>query len=112
MAEDSLQRPTIRAGGTHMVRVDLRNDLDEDDTISSASVAEASTSDLTLGSARVTTEETTILGLIVPTARAIEFTVAGHLAATGTYRLTITFSTVGGVVNKVCKEDFVFDVVA
>ena len=111
MAEDSAQRPELREGGTAVCMIDLRNDLDEGDTISAASVAEVTTTDLTFGTVAVTTEEETIEHEVVPARQAIRFTVAGHVQSTGSYRLKVTFSTAGGVIDKVPVEDFVFDVV-
>ena len=112
MAFDSNQRPTVRVGGTHMIRIDLRNDLDENDEVTAGAVTELATSDLTITNAIPSTEETLIANDHVPARKAIEVTFSGHLLATGTYRLKVVFSTSGGVIDKAPKEDFVFDVVA
>ena len=107
---DSHDRPTVREGGTLRARIDLRNDLDEGDVISTVSIAELVSTDLTITAVAATIIEKTIAGRFVPAGRGIEFFVSGHVAATGSYRLRVTFSTAGGITGKAPKEDFVFDV--
>ena len=111
IGEDSIQRPTIRQGGTHRVRINLSPDLDEDDTISVISVEELLTADLTFSAPAVTRVRRTIAGELVLARKAVEFFLSGHRTATGTYRIRVTFSTVGGITDKVPKDDFVFDVI-
>ena len=103
-------RPTVRVGGTLRVRVDLRKDLDEGDTVASVSVADITTTDLTFTGVGATTAVRVMAGRFVPAGRGVEFFVSGH--AVGTYRLKITFNTSAGILNKSPKEDFVFDVIA
>ena len=111
MAIDSRQRGTLRVGGTRLCRIDLRKDLDEGDTVASATVEELSTTDLTFG-AVVVSAEVVILKQTVPLGKAIEFTVRGHIVANTPYRMKVKMTTSGGQTDVVPKEDFVFDVVA
>ena len=111
MAIDSRQRGTLRVGGKRLCRIDLRKDLDEGDTVSSATVEELTTTDLTFGDVSVSAE-VIILRQTVPIGQAIEFTVSGHLVANTPYRMKVTMTTSGGQTDIVPKEDFIFDVIA
>lgn len=110
MAVDSNERPKVRQGGTHPIKIDLTRDVDEGDTVSSASITELDTTDLTIGTVTVGSSTTTILDRTVQASLWITATMSGHLSATGVYRLKTVFSTDGGVIDKASVEDYVFDV--
>lgn len=80
------------AGATDMISVDLSNNLDTGETLSSASV---SADDLTLGPASVNASVITIGGNSVPVGQALQFTCAGGTAGND-YTITVTYSTSAG----------------
>lgn len=74
-------------------------------------VAEVTTTDLTLANKAVSSGALMILGKSVATGRAIVCKVSGGTAGT-TYRIRVTCGTTGGTVAQTIERDFRFQVVA
>ena len=101
------QRHTLSVGATRLCRVNCTDDLDSGVSLTgSPTVAEVTTSDLTLANKIVNTATYTddVTGNTVAIGKGIQFTVSGGSAGT-TYRVRITCSTDGSP-----AETLVFDV--
>lgn len=74
-------------------------------------IAEVTTTDLTLANKAVSGGALTILGESVSTGRALVCKVSGGTAG-NTYRIRCTCSTTGGTVTQTIERDFLLEVVA
>ena len=89
------QRHTLSVGATRLVRINATSDLDDGASFTGTpTVAEVTTSDLTLANNIVNTATYTdaITGNTVAIGKGIQFTAAGGTADT-TYRVRVTCST-------------------
>ncbi len=87
------QRLCMTDAETRAVKVSFADDLDSGELLTGTpTVAEITTSDLTLANKAVSTGSLTILGKTVATGAAVQFTVTGGTAGT-TYEVKITCGT-------------------
>ena len=95
MPHTLVQRHTLSVGATRVVRINCTSDLDSGESLTGTpTVAEVTSSDLTLGSKSVNTATYTdaATGVLVAIGKGIIFTAAGGTAGT-TYRVRITCGT-------------------
>jgi hypothetical protein len=94
MAKTLDQVPVISQGDTEMMAVDFTDLLDSGELLTGTpTVAEVTTSDLTIANVAVSTGSLTILGATVATGAAVQATISGQLSATGAYDMTVTATT-------------------
>ena len=94
MTIELIQLPIISEGDVEMVSIDFTPWLDAGELLTGTpTVAEQTTSDLTIANVAVSTGALTILGDTVATGMAVQAKVSGQLLATGSYSLLVTVST-------------------
>lgn len=92
--EFALERREIVVGSTRNVAVSFVGKLDDPELLSDPpTVVELASADLTLGNKAVNTAALTISGESVAIGQAVQFSVSGHLLATGSYTIKITVGT-------------------
>lgn len=88
------QRPVLVVGETRNVAVDFQDVLDSGELLTGTpTVAEVTTTDLTIASKAINTAALTIDGRAVAIGEAVQFKVSGQLAANSPYTIKITVST-------------------
>lgn len=93
-ANTAPQRPALVVGETRNFAVSFADQLDTDESLTGTpTVAEETTSDLTLANKAVNTSALTIEHETVAIGAAVQFKVSGQLIATGVYTIKITCST-------------------
>ena len=93
------QVPNIPEGSTEVGYISWNNVLKSGETISSATVEEDTTSDLTIENVIPTAGEEEINNETVAAGRAIQYDITGMLAATKRYKLNIEITTSAGRVR-------------
>lgn len=94
MAKQLDQVPVISEGDVEMLAVDFTDWLDSGELLTGTpTVAEQTTSDLTISNVAVNTAALTVLGNTVAIGAGVQAKVIGQLAATGEYSVLITAST-------------------
>lgn len=102
------QRPVISVGETEVVSIDYTEYLDADELLTGTpTVAEVTTTDLTLSNKVVSTEVVRILERDVAVGKAVQFKVSGQKINTQ-YSIRVTASTDGG---RVVVRDAVLTVI-
>lgn len=87
------QRPVVSAGDVEMVGIDYTDWLDSGELLTGTpTVAEVTTTDLTLSNKAVNSTAVTILGTSVAVGKAVQFKMSGQSAGK-TYRVRVTVST-------------------
>ena len=84
--------PTISVGETELFALDYTDLLDGSETLTGPTVAEVTTTDLTIASVAVNSAIQTINGVSVAVGQAVQFSVAGQKIDT-TYKLLVTVTT-------------------
>ena len=88
------QRATLVEGETRNFAVSFADELDTSEALTGTpTVAELTSSDLTIANEAVSTAVLTINNTSVAVGEAVQFTVSGQLAATARYRVRITCAT-------------------
>lgn len=88
------QRPMAAVGETNNFAVSVAGSLDTDESVTGTpTIAEQTTSDLTISNVAVSSSVLTINGESVAVGAAIQFKVLGQLEAKSAYLLKITFTT-------------------
>lgn len=102
------QRPKVSVGSTEVVAVDFSEQLDSTEVLTGTpTVAEVTTSDLTITNKTVSTEAITILDRDVSVGKAVQFRVSGFKANTQ-YQIRITVTTTSSPA-RILVFDAVFD---
>lgn len=86
------QLPTISVGDVEVFAIDYTDILDSTETLSSPTVVEQTTTDLTIASVAVNTSALTILDDSVSIGKAIQFKVSGQKVNTS-YTMLVTVGT-------------------
>jgi hypothetical protein len=93
-ANTAPQQPTLAVGETRVVSVSFAGKLSDSETLTGTpTVTEQTTTDLTIANKAVSTAALTIDGETVAAGEAVQFSVSGQLAATGSYTIAITCGT-------------------
>ena len=93
--------PALLAGEVCEHSIDCRGKLDSGETITGTpTVAEQTTSDLTVTGITVNVAVVTIKGKSVPIGQAVQFKISGQLVAHSPYTLLVTFGTSAGQTRK------------
>lgn len=93
-ANTAPQQPTLAVGETRLFSVSFAGKLSTSETLTGTpTVTEQTTSDLTIANKAVSTTALTIDGETVAIGEAVQFTVAGQLAANSPYTVAITCGT-------------------
>jgi hypothetical protein len=93
----ALEYPPMAVGDDRPFAYSFVGTLDDGDTLTGTpTVAEQTTSDLTITNKAVSSTELTINSAAVPAAMAVQFNVSGQLLATGKYLIKITVTSVAG----------------
>ena len=93
-ANTARERPTAVAGETRLFSVSFENKLDSGELLTGTpTVAEETTTDLTISNKVVSTAALTINHRSVAIGRAIQFKVSGFLVANSPYTILITCGT-------------------
>jgi len=92
------ERPPLIVGETRNDRVSFKGNLDAGELLTGTPlVVEVTTTNLTLTSKAINTSTIAVgADAAVLAGQAVQFTVAGQLAATGKYKIQITVTTDGG----------------
>ena len=99
------QKPVISEGDTDMIAVDFTDYLDSGELLTGTPTAvEQTSSDLTIGNVAVSTGSLSILGETVVTGAAVQASVSGQLAATGSYTIRVTATTDASVARTVVVD--------
>ena len=111
-ANQALERPTVVVGEVRLFSVSFDNKLDSGESLSGTpTVAEVSTSDLTIANAAVNTAALTVNNKSVAIGKAVQFKASGWTVANSPYTIRITCGTDSTPAQTV-KGDVVFDVEA
>ncbi len=93
MVLELAQQPAISAGDVETIAIDYIDQLDTGELLTGTpTIAEVTTTDLTLSNKAVSTGTLTILGRTVSPGKAVQCTVSGQQAGT-TYTIRVTVST-------------------
>lgn len=93
-ANTAPQQPTFAVGETQVVDVSFANKLKDSETLAGTpTVAEQTTSDLTIGNKVVSVAALTIDGETVAIGEAVQFSVSGFVVANSPYTIKVTCGT-------------------
>lgn len=97
-----LDQREISVGDVERVAIDYTDWLDAGESLSAVTVAEESTTDLTLSDEDVSAAALVILGRTVAAGRAALFTIEGQLAGKYSIRVTVT-TNAGREIVRLCR---------